>query len=578
MEFLKSVIVCVATTLTSFGFQQTYLKASNTWGYDRFGSGVAVDGDTLAVAAFREDSGSAGVNGLQFNDDIENSGAVYVFVRDGDSWVQQAYLKASNPGEGDYFGSSLAVSGNTIVVGAARESSGSAGVNGEQSNDDLRRSGAAYVFVRDGETWRQEAYLKASHPGASDNFGDDVDISDDLIVVGASGESSGAAGPPNEDRVPGAGAAYLFRRSAGEWAQEALLKADNAGQGDAFGLSVAVSGEVVLVGALTEDGPLDAEISDSGAAYVFARQDGVWSQQAYLRASNPGDGDYFGQAVDLDGDRLVIGAPSEDSGATGVNPPGDDNSARGAGAAYLFEWDGTSWLETNYVKASNSGGISPGDGDGDNFGGTVALSGGLLIVGAEGEDSAALGLDGDGSDDSALGSGAAYLYRLQDSRCLFARYIKASNTEADDKFGFRVAISNETIVIGSRDEDSSARGVNQSQGNETGDFESGENSGAAYVFDAERSDFPPVLLAVNPVDTDLEVLFEGLPGIDDWQVFGSNTLPIATNLTPVSTLEELTPGRYRFIVNGDVFQPRFFVQVGRGGIFRRISAPLHGVP
>ncbi|YCM43901.1 FG-GAP repeat protein [Verrucomicrobiaceae bacterium 227] len=549
--------------LPTFGLQQTYVKASNTWGYDRFGSDVAIDGDTLVVGAFREDSGSAGVDGDQFNDEIDNSGAVYVFVRDGESWVQQAYLKASNPGDGDYFGSSVAISGDTIVVGAARESSSSAGVNGEQDDDGFSRAGAAYVFTRDGESWSQEAYLKASNPGANDYFGFSVDISGDLIVVGAYGESSLPLNLLDDDVASNSGAAYLYRRTGGVWSQEAFLKAHNARELSNFGIAVAVSGETVLVGASLEDDPQGAGLIDSGAAYVFVGLAGIWTQQAYLKASDAGESDFFGRAVDLDGDRLVVGAPGEDSGETGVNPPRGDESAVDSGAAYIFDRVGMTWTETHYLKAINAGKKFPVVDDGDNFGISVALDGGALIVGANNEDSAAQGLDGDDADDSAPDSGAAYLYRLQGTTWNFSNYVKASNSESEDNYGLEVAISKQTFVIGSRDEDSSSRGIDQSQGNETGAGESGEDSGAVYVWGLDSTDFPPVVKDVSLVGTNLQVLFEGLPGIDDWRVFGDVTLPLSTDLTSAGSLEELAPGQYRFTVDQGVSALRYFVQVRR---------------
>jgi hypothetical protein len=556
MAILKLLIFWGAMSPWVYGFQQTYLKASNTWGFDRFGSAVAIDGDTLVVGAFRKDSGSPGVNAPQLNDDADNSGAVYVFVRDGGSWIQQAYLKASNPGAGDNFGISVSISGDTLVVGSHRESSSSAGINGDQLNDDLRRSGAAYVFTREEGVWSQQAYLKASNPGANDNFGLEVDIFGDLVVVGATGESSLLTSSPGEDAAPNAGAAYIFRRTAGVWVQEAFLKADNAREESYFGISVTVSGETVVVGASGDDGLLGSGIPDSGAAFVFEGAGGVWTQKGYLKASNADAADLFGGAVDLDGNRLVIGASGEDGGEVGVRSGSGDNSLLNSGAAYLFERNNGIWVETHYLKAVNAG-------QGDNFGVSVAIDGGLLVVGANDEDSSAQGLDGNGLDNSALDAGAAYLYRLRGATWSFSRCVKASNAESGDAFGREVAISGETFIIGARDEDSSATGVNQAQGNETGELESGENSGAVYAFDAEPADFPTVILAVSPTGAGLEVLFEGLPGKGDWQLFGGASLSMPSNLTGASSLQELAPGKYLFTTNQTVSPLRFFVEVGR---------------
>ena len=129
---------------------------------------MAVSGDTVVVGAHGEDSSATGVNGNQSDNSAADAGAAYVFVRSGTTWSQQAYLKASNTGAGDYFGCSVAVSGDTVVVGAYGEDSSATGVNGNQADNSATDAGAAYVFVRSGTTWSQQAYLKASNTGADD--------------------------------------------------------------------------------------------------------------------------------------------------------------------------------------------------------------------------------------------------------------------------------------------------------------------------------------------------------------------------------------------------------------------------
>jgi hypothetical protein len=193
--------------------QQAYLKASNTGPDDLFGFAVAVSGDTLVVGAFLEDSNATGVNGNQTNNSAHDSGAAYVFVRNGTNWSQQAYLKASNTRPGDHFATG-AVSGDTIVAGARGEDSNATGVNGNQTNNSAPDSGAAYVFVRNGTNWIQQAYLKASNTGAGDLFGfSGLTVSGDTLVVGAVGESSNATGVngnQSNNSATESGAAYVF--------------------------------------------------------------------------------------------------------------------------------------------------------------------------------------------------------------------------------------------------------------------------------------------------------------------------------------------------------------------------------
>lgn len=156
---------------------------------------------------------------------------------------QQAYVKASNTGEGDYFGASVAVSGDTMVIGAGGESSNATGVNGNQATNSALGSGAAYVFVRNGTNWIQQAYLKASNTGAHDGFGGDagpygVAISGDTIVVGAPGEASNATGVNGnqaDNSAFGAGAVYVFARSETNWTQQTYVKASSTGEQDRFG-------------------------------------------------------------------------------------------------------------------------------------------------------------------------------------------------------------------------------------------------------------------------------------------------------------------------------------------------------
>src|SRR5437867_833773 len=218
--------------------QQAYLKASNTGAQDWFGWSVAISGDTIVVGAFNEDSNATGVNGNQTSNSATDSGAAYVFVREGTNWSQQAYLKASNTGSMDSFGYRVAVFGDTVVVGAHNEDSNATGVNGNQGNNSATDSGAAYVFVRDGTNWSQQAYLKASNTGGSDAFGIAVAVFGDTIAIGAGEEDSnadGINGNQGDNSAPSSGAVYVFVRNGTNWSQQAYLKASNSGGEDDFG-------------------------------------------------------------------------------------------------------------------------------------------------------------------------------------------------------------------------------------------------------------------------------------------------------------------------------------------------------
>ena len=394
--------------------QQAYLKASNTEVYNVFGSALALEGDTLAVGAWAEDSNATGVGSNQTDNSAKDSGAVYVFTRTGSTWAQQAYIKASNAGEEDNFGHAVALEGNTLAVGAWGEDSSAVGIDGDQTDNSARNSGAVYVFTRTGVNWAQQAYLKASNAQSHDSFGHAVALEGNTLAVGAWGEDSSAVGidgDQTDNLAQASGAVYVFTRTGVSWTQQAYLKASNAGDGDEFGWSMALGGDTLAVGAVAEDSnatgiggdQTDNSARNSGAVYVFTRTGSSWAQQAYLKASNAGEEDKFGNSLALEKDTLVAGARKEDSNATGVGGDQTDNSARNSGAVYVFTRTGVSWAQQAYLKASNTGG-------GDEFGWSVALGGDTLAVSTWAEDSNATGIGGDQTNDYATSSGATYVY------------------------------------------------------------------------------------------------------------------------------------------------------------------------
>jgi hypothetical protein len=392
--------------------QQGYLKASNTDANDGFGYSLALAGDTLVVGAPGEASAATGINNVTPGDgdnSAPDSGAVYVFTRTGSNWSQQAYLKASNTEANDGFGVSVALAGDTLVVGAPGEASNATGINNSEVNNNAPNSGAVYVFTRTGTDWSQQAYVKASNTETNDGFGESVALAGDTLAVGATGESSDATGidgGQGNNLAPESGAVYVFTRTGSDWTQQAYVKASNTGGVDWFGYSVALADDTLAVGALFEASNATGINSnqgnnsalESGAAYVFTRTNGVWSQQAYVKASNTGAGDLFGSSIALVGDTLAVGAFGEAS----ANGNQTDNSAPESGAAYVFTRTGSEWSQQAYVKASNPGSF-------DLFGSSIALSGGTLAVGAFGEASA----DGNPTDNNAPDSGAAYIFSLQ---------------------------------------------------------------------------------------------------------------------------------------------------------------------
>nr|MCA8837766.1 FG-GAP repeat protein [Pseudomonadota bacterium] len=365
-----------------------YVKASNADADDRFGHAVSLsaDGRTLAISARTEDSGTTGVDGNQSDNSAPLSGAVYVFVRVGNVWSQQAYLKASNTETLEQFGLvvSLSADGNTLAVGSPGENSNASGIDGDQSDNSAGNSGAVYVFSRSGDVWSQQVYVKASNTDSGDQFGMAVGLSADgnTLAVGASLESSGATGidgNQGDNSVSESGAVYVFGRTGDVWSQDAYVKASNPDSGDRFGIALGLSadGNTLAVGASSEESNAtgvggdqgDNSLIAPGAVYVFNRAANVWSQQAYVKASNTDSLDQFGRVVDLsaDGNTMAVSARNESSGDPGIDGNQNDNDSDAAGAVYVFNRSGSNWLQQAYLKASNVD-------VGDLFGRAISLS------------------------------------------------------------------------------------------------------------------------------------------------------------------------------------------------------------
>ena len=471
-----------------------YFKAAATTAEDAFGYSLALcgDGSTLAVGVPGDDSASAGDPA---DDSATSAGAVYVFRRTGaGSWVQEAYLKGLNTEGSDRFGEALALSrdGNTLAVGAYREDGSATTIDGPDDNAAFD-AGAAYVFVRDASgQWSQEAYVKPANAQSGDRFGVSVSLADDgsILAVGAPRESSGDPANPGDNSAIRAGAAYVFQRGGGGWSQTAYLKASNLQAGDSFGQRVALSGDglTLAVSATGEDSAATGidgdqasnDASGAGAVYIFVRDPGTgaWTQEAYLKASNPESRDYFGSelAISDDGRTVAVAASGEDSAATGIDGDQASNDAAEAGAVYVFTKDPQtgSWAQEAYIKPLYTTAW-------DNFGDAIALSGDgtLLVVGATGENGSGTGLGADPVDDGAVDAGALYLLRRTASGWEHWRYVKAPNTDPDDLFGEGVATDDtgSVVAVGAAGEKSRATGIGGDQ------TDNGlANVGAVYLY------------------------------------------------------------------------------------------------
>jgi hypothetical protein len=352
---------------------------------DAFGVSVSVSGDLIAVGADDYD--------LVGN---QNQGAVYIFARNGATWSQQQKLRAADGAPGDYLGKAVALSGNTLVSGAYK-----ADVNGNQDQ------GAAYVFTVCSDLAQQQTLTAADPTGKA--FGARIAISGDTAVIGAPLDTI------NNNTVQGS--AYIFVRNGATWVQQQKLTASNGAASDQFGYAVAISGNTVVIGA-----PYHVVVAgkiDQGSAYVYVRNGAAWSQQAVLTANDGAQGDFFGFTVSISGDTAVIGAPGDVI-----------NGIVQQGSAYAFVRNGVTWTQQQKLIAS----------DGqfeDTFGYAVALSGDTVMIGAVGDDI-----------NNKVNQGSAYAFVRSGGTWTQQQHLTSTDGAASDLFGFTVALSGETAVIG----------------------------------------------------------------------------------------------------------------------------------
>lgn len=387
------------------------LTAPDAAAGDIFGYSVALSGDTTVVGAYLDDH----AGGL-------NAGSAYVYVRTGGLWTQQAKLTAPDASQSDFFGYSVAVSGDTVVVGAL------------QADEYGTDAGLAYVFVRAGGVWTHQATLVASDTALSDFFGVSVALSGDTTVVGAYADDHAGGG--------NAGSVYVYVRNGGSWTQLAKLTASDAAPGDSFGISVALGSDTMVISAPQDD---HTALNNPGSAYIFVRTGPpgaeVWTEQAKLIASDGNAGDQFGDWVSVSGDTVLVGAKGN-----------DHSGLSNAGAAYVYVRTGPPgsevWIQQQKLTASDAATI-------DFFGNSVALVGDTALIGAY-------------QDDHAGGISAGTVYAFVRSGAVWTQQaiMTASDAAESDWFGFSIAMDGETAVVGAYRND-----------------DTGSQSGSAYLID-----------------------------------------------------------------------------------------------
>lgn len=386
---LLIVIVLVVWIFSAYGVEQFKITAEDGAEIDLFGYSVSIDGDYAVVGAMYDD------------DDGENSGSAYIFFRDDDEWTQQAKLTANDADAGDNFGHFVSISGNYAIIGAPNDgqNSGSAYIfvrDGEEwtqqqkltandaagqdffgcsvsisgnyviiggygNDDDGENSGSVYIFRLNGDEWTQQQKLTADDASREDLFGYSVSIDNDRILVGAHGNS-------DDGRM--SGSAYIFIRDDEEWIQQQKLTVNDAEELDLFGYSVSISGDFAIVGAHGNDDGGDR----SGSAYIFVLNDEDWTQQQLLVANDAARFNFFGYSVSIFEDEAIVGAYG-----TGGN----------IGASYYFTRSNEHWSQIRLIA------MDPGREH--VFGYSVAINEGTAIIGSHGDND-----DGDRS-------GSAYL-------------------------------------------------------------------------------------------------------------------------------------------------------------------------
>ena len=453
-------------------------------------------------------------------------------------WYQEAYIKAPNNGANDQFGYAISLYGDLLAVGTPLEDSNQTTItsgstaSGDDSSID---SGAVYIYRRTGANWQQEAYIKAVNAESGDRFGGDVSLSGDTLVVGARDEDSNqntitnGLGASGDDSNMDAGAAYVYRRTAGIWLQEAYLKAANNSTNDLFGENVSIDGDTIVVGA-SLDNSNQTTITNgttassnnsyvaSGAAFVYRRIGTSWHQEAYIKASNNGGTDWFSESgVVIDNDTIAVGSPFEQSNQTTItNGAGAsaDNSFTFAGAIYVYKRTGVNWAQEAYLKASNNVNLAGLSFDFSLNGDTIVsksydrivtfkrtnntwteeslsnlpgtsyfVKNNTLIVGATEDSSNQTTITngtGSSADVSSVNSGAVYVYTKSGINWIQEAYIKAPNNSAGDEFGSKIDLHGDTIAVSALKEASNqttiTNGITASSDNSNSD------SGAVYVF------------------------------------------------------------------------------------------------
>jgi hypothetical protein len=426
-------------SVTRSGAQAAYLKGETAESNAQFGMNVAVWGDTVVVGSIYED----GSREDPLDKSTSNSGGAYVFVRDANgNWTQQAHLKGNPTLAGDYFGFEVAVHEDTLAVGAP---------GATLLLSSAPHAGSVHIYKREAGAWRFVQRLSPSVE-QGDLFGQAIVLDGDKLVVGA---------PLDSTTQNFSGRVYVYPREGDGFGEPTSFKANEPSESGLFGIALAADGDTVLVGA-----PQYNYVSSwvgAGRAFVFQRNGDQWTQAQELQTPpSLEEGATFGWAVNVTGNVLAVGAPRARGSDEGQSP----------GEAFVYERAAPSgtWSLKQSFKA-------PVPRVSDWFGWDLELTESMLLLSAPGDASSSVGLLGDPKLDGARGSGAIYVYGRNNDQWVETGFIKSSNGNTNDFFGWAIAMQGDTIASTATGEASDATGV---QGNQASNAL--DRAGAAYVF------------------------------------------------------------------------------------------------
>lgn len=391
------ILACSTYIITSQSYAtQQKLLADDGKAEDHFAYSVAIDGTTALVGAFKADANN-----------IRDSGAAYVYSLGSEGWELQAKLVAEPAHVDDTLGGNVALKNHMAMLG----------VIGRDDKGD--NAGAVFAFEREENSWSQKQILTAIDAKPGDAFGQSIALTERFLIIGA---------PRSDALSKDSGAAYVFMRDKNTWQFQTKLTAKDGAEGDLFGISVAINGDTVLVGADLND----EKAEKAGAVYAYLFDGKQWKQQAKLMAEDGANTDIFGVRVALFGDTALISARRDDIEGVGVD----------TGSAYIFERTNGKWTQTQKLVAPD------GKAD-DRFARGVAINKETALISAMHHDA------------NANNAGALYVFKKQQGRWHFTSKVLASDGASEDRFGWNLALTEKTAIIAAphRDDKGNASGA-----------------------------------------------------------------------------------------------------------------------